>query len=114
MTDNYRVKCEVCGGTGRRSRIGVFSSVCSTCAGMGSVVAENVEQLNIVSRVDCDADQLLRQGIGQLDKVVIVGYDKKGNEFYASNVSDGANALWHLQRGIHNLMTIVDKGDLDE
>lgn len=98
-------KCKGCGYAGRTP----FRSRCDVCGGKGYVELGNVVHAPIISRVDCSADDTVRKALGELDSVVIVGYDRKGNEYYASNVADGANALWHLQRGVHNLMTIVDK-----
>lgn len=108
-----RRQCHKCGGKGTvKGALGrAFKSLCDVCNGTGYVVIENVLPFVGVTRVDSEADNVLRHAIGELDTVVIVGYDKEGNEFYASNVADGANALWHLQRGIHCLMNIVDKDE---
>lgn len=105
-----RRECSKCNGTGRNKRLWPRESVnCGVCGGTGYIEIENVLPFVGITRIDGEADNVLRHALGELDNVVIVGYDKDGNEFYASNIADGANALWHLQRGIHNLMTIIDK-----
>lgn len=103
-----RRDCNKCKGRAYSGRA-PFRKPCDVCDGKGYVELGNVVSAPIISRVDCSADDTVREALGKLDAVVIVGYDREGNEYYASNVADGANALWHLQRGIHNLMTIVDK-----
>ena len=108
---SLRRECNKCKGTGKTGTF--FKDTCDVCGGTGYVEINNVLPFVGITRIDSEADNVLRHALGELDSVVIVGYDKDGNEFYASNIADGANALWHLQRGIHNLMTIVDK-DTDE
>jgi hypothetical protein len=88
-----------------------LKDTCYVCNGEGYVELSNVIKAPIISRIDTDADSVLRDTIGKLDEVIIVGYDKNGNEFYASNVADGTNALWHLQRATYNLLGVVDNID---
>jgi hypothetical protein len=62
-----------------------------------------------VTRLDLDADDVVQEAIGQLDEVVICGIDKDGNQYFASSVANGADALWHLERAKHALMKITDE-----
>ena len=103
-----RRECAKCGGFGK-TRTGLLARVCSTCSGSGFTELSNVVHAPIVTKLDLDASQVLREAIGELDEVVIVGYTKDGHDYYASSMADGANALWHLQRGIHSLMNIVEE-----
>ena len=64
-----------------------------------------------VTRLDLPPDRLLEEALGRLDSVVIVGYDKDGEEFFASSVADGAESLWMLQRGAHKLLCMPDAED---
>jgi hypothetical protein len=45
----------------------------------------------------------------ELTSVVVVGFNADGSEFFASSEADGAQALWHLERARHRLMSIVDQ-----
>lgn len=111
---NYRIPCHKCGGSGFANGSWNWAKkTCDVCNGDGYVEQTNVVVAPIITTHDDSADDVLRHTIGQLDSVVIVGHTKDGHEFYASSVADGGSALWLMQRGIHNLMNIVDK-DTDE
>lgn len=62
-----------------------------------------------ITTLDLNADDVLQDAIGQLDEVVICGFDKDGKQFFASSVANGADALWHLERAKHALMKITDE-----
>jgi hypothetical protein len=73
---------------------------------------DNVIELGCVTRLDLPPEKILRAAISaDLETVVIVGYDKDGNEYFASSVADGAQAMYHLQRGIWSLNKITDLGE---
>jgi hypothetical protein len=61
-----------------------------------------------ISRHDLNPDDVLQGAIGKLDEVVICGFDKDGNQFFASSVYDGGQSLWHLERAKWSLMKITD------
>lgn len=42
-----------------------------------------------------------------LIEVVIVGFRRDGTEYFGASCADGADALYHLQRASHKLMTMV-------
>jgi len=60
---------------------------------MGEVII-----LDMVTRLDLPADRILESAVGKLDKVVIMGYDKDGNEYFASSFADGGDVLWLTER----------------
>lgn len=60
---------------------------------MGDVI-----ELGCITRLDLPADKVLEKAIGQLDSVVIMGYDKEGEEVFASSIADGGNVLWLLEQ----------------
>lgn len=60
---------------------------------MGEVVI-----FNGITRLDLPADRILEDAIGKLDSVVIMGYDKDGEEVFASSLADGASVLWLLEQ----------------
>jgi len=62
-----------------------------------------------ISRLDLDPDRVLTEAIGQMDQVVICGFDKEGNQYFASSVADGGASLWHLERAKWALMKTTDE-----
>jgi hypothetical protein len=57
-----------------------------------------VLQLNCVTRLDLPVDRVLEAAKGQLDGCVIIGYDKDGDEYFASTFADGGTVLWLIER----------------
>lgn len=71
---------------------------------------ENVEVLDGVTSLDIPADRVLIGALnGRLTKVVLAGYDENGEEYFASNMADGADAGWLLDRCKLNLLMLGDK-----
>lgn len=60
---------------------------------MGDVI-----ELGCITRLDLPADRVLENNIGELDSVVIMGYDKEGDEVFASSIADGGAVLWLLEQ----------------
>lgn len=52
---------------------------------MGEVV-----NLWCVTRLDLPPNRILESAIDKLESVVIIGYDKDGQEYFASSIADGA------------------------
>lgn len=71
---------------------------------MGKVI-----ELKLITKLDLDPDRVLSKAIGNLTEVVVMGFDKDGNEYFASSVSDGGSVLWHIERAKHKLMQIADE-----
>lgn len=61
-------------------------------------VKAKVFEFSGITKLDLNPDRTLRAQIGKLQGFVIAGYDKEGNEFFASTYADGGNALWLLER----------------
>lgn len=59
--------------------------------------------------LDIDPDRILQSAIGQMDQVVLIGWDKDGREYFSSSVSDGGTVLWHLERA---KLKLLHKGDV--
>lgn len=55
---------------------------------------------------DHDSDVMLKLAAGELNEVVIVGWDKKGELFFSSNVADGGTVLWLLEKAKKRLLEI--------
>lgn len=105
-----RRPCGHCKGTGN---VGGWLGAknCPVCLGPGYVELANVVQGNFVTRLDIDPDRVLHAAVGKLQSVVVIGYDADGEEYYASSIADGPNALWLLRRMEHNLIMVVDRSE---
>lgn len=71
-------------------------------------MAEVIE-LNVVTKLDIPADRVLQKAIGRLESVVLCGYDKSGNEFFASSIADGGTTLWLLERCKKQLLEVPER-----
>jgi hypothetical protein len=77
---------------------------------------DNVIQLSITTNLNLDPDVVLREAIGKLDSVVIIGYTKGDNqnrsandEYFASSIAAGDTVTWLLHRYIHKLVKYADQ-----
>ena len=69
---------------------------------------DNLIYLNNITKLDIPADRVIESAVNQLESVVIVGYDKDGEEYFASSIASGPEVLWLLERAKHRLLTIVE------
>jgi hypothetical protein len=72
---------------------------------MGDVV-----DLSVITTLPQDPDRLLQKAIGQLDRVLIIGIDKDGGEYFASSDPDGGTCIWDMERAKLKLLRLVDTG----
>ena len=56
---------------------------------MGKVIP-----LGCVTRLDMPVDKVLDYAKDKLESVVIMGYDKSGELYFASTMADGGEILW--------------------
>lgn len=61
-----------------------------------------------ITTLSLDPDRLLQKAIGQLDRVIIIGIDKEGAEYFASSEADGGTAVWDLERAKLKLLRLAD------
>ena len=62
-------------------------------------LADNVSIFPGITNKDFDADVMLEAASGQgLDSVIVIGWDKDGDLFFSSSMSDGPEALWLLEK----------------
>ena len=69
---------------------------------------KKVTYLEMVTKLDIPVDRVLEKAVGQLDSVVILGYDKEGDEYFASSNADGGDVMWLIERAKKRLLDIVD------
>lgn len=62
-----------------------------------------------ITTLDIDSDRILQSAIGKMDQVLLIGWDKDGQEYFASSVSDGGTVLWHMERAKLQLLRKADK-----
>lgn len=74
----------------------------------------DVVDLPMITRLKGDPDRCLQAAIGQLTDVVIAGYDKDGNEYFASSDPDGGAVIWLLERAKLKLLTTDASEPSDE
>ena len=51
-----------------------------------------------LTKLDIPVDRILEGAKGKLDSVVILGYDKDEEEYFASSMADGGDVLWLLEK----------------
>jgi len=62
-----------------------------------------------VTRLNLPVDRVLESAKDTMTGVVLLGYDKEDNEYFASTFADGGDVLWLLRRCEQKLL---DMGDL--
>ncbi len=74
---------------------------------MGDVIP-----LPIVTRLDVNPERVLESAKDAgLEGVVVIGFDKDGNEYFASSYADGGTVLWLLERLKKKLLEVPDDAD---
>lgn len=62
-----------------------------------------------ITTLDTPADRILEAAHGEMDVCIIIGTDKAGNDYFASNRSDAGVVIYHCERAKHKLMKIIDE-----
>lgn len=57
-----------------------------------------------LTRHDIDPGKVLKAAIGELESVLVIGWDKEGELYTASSKSDGGDILWLLEKCKQRLM----------
>jgi hypothetical protein len=68
---------------------------------MGDVVYPN-----IITTLDSPPDRILERAMGELNSVIVIGYDKEGMQYFASSIADGGAALWLLEKAKKDLLAV--------
>lgn len=68
----------------------------------------NVIRFTGITTLSLDADHVLESALGKLDGVVVVGFDKDGQEYFASSYADGGDVLWLFERAKKKLLEMPD------
>lgn len=62
-----------------------------------------------ITKLDLSPDQILESAIGMMEGVVIMGWDKDGEEYFASSYADGGTVLWLAERMKKLLMEVANE-----
>ncbi len=74
-------------------------------------MAEIVE-LDLITRLDIPVERILRRAMERnLSKVVVLGYDEDGEEYFCSSVAEGGVVVWMLERAKLKLLRISDENE---
>lgn len=65
-------------------------------------------QFTGLTKHDLPPDQILEAAMGKLDEVVILGWDKEGQLYFASTKADGPNVLWLMEVAKKELLDICE------
>jgi len=69
-------------------------------------MSEKVVPLGNITRLNIPPDRVLKAAIGEFDDdgVVIMGWDKNGELYFASSIASGATVVWLLEACKRRLM----------
>jgi len=68
----------------------------------------NVIPLGGITKLDLPVDRVLESAKEQLEGVILIGYDKEGEEYFASTYADGGDVLWLIERLKKRLLETPD------
>ena len=60
-----------------------------------------------ITRLDLDPERVLGKAQGQLQAVIVIGYDHDGEFYAASSYADGGDMLWLLELCKKKLMEVA-------
>ena len=67
----------------------------------------------VVTTDDIPADQVIMAAVGELKHVVILGYDRNDNEYFASSYASGPEVIWLLERA-KNIIINASEEDFED
>lgn len=66
----------------------------------------NVIPLGNITKLDLPPDRILDAAKGQMQGVVLLGWDEDGELYFASTYADGGEVLWLLEKAKQRLLEI--------
>lgn len=70
------------------------------------MTAKILDFTGITSR-DIDPERVLIKAQGQLQAVVVIGYDQDGDLYVATSYADGGDMLWALEQAKEKLLEMA-------
>lgn len=72
-------------------------------------MSDNVVDLPVITTLDIPPPRILAKAAGAgLESVVVVGFDRDGDFYFASSKSDGSDVLWLLELAKKKLLELGD------
>lgn len=72
-------------------------------------MTDNVTVLPVMTTLDLPAERVLQGAVDAgMTEVVVLGYDAKGDEYFAHSHADAGRVLWLMERFKHRLMEDAD------
>ena len=68
--------------------------------------------LGNITRLNLPVNTILKAAEDQLESVVLLGYNKEGEEYFASTIADGGEVIWLLERAKKKLLEITETIDM--
>lgn len=73
-------------------------------------MADNVVYAPFVTKLDLPAERVLNEALkAGLGSVVVIGYIKGEDEYFASSIADGGTVNWLLDRAKGKLLAMPDE-----
>lgn len=70
---------------------------------------DNVVHWGGVTRLQSDPYQIIKRACqAEMTSIVVIGFDKNGQEFFASSDADGGAVLWLLERAKIKLLNVPE------
>lgn len=70
-------------------------------------MTNNIVRFPGITKLDIDPDVILSAAAGKTDTVVVVGYNKEGELYFASSVADGGAVLWLMELAKKALLEVI-------
>lgn len=62
------------------------------------------------TRINSDPNKALEKAMhADLDSVLILGFDKQGNEYTHTSIACGGDVLWLLERAKYKMLSVTDE-----
>lgn len=72
----------------------------------------NVETLRIVTPLSVSPSRILADAMeAGMSEVVVIGFDRDNEEYFAASEADAGAVLYHLERAKLRLLRVVDEAD---
>jgi hypothetical protein len=68
--------------------------------------ADNVVDFGGVTYLDLEPDRVFEKAIGNVDSVVIIGFDKEGDFYFASSKADAGEVIWLMEMAKKKLLEV--------
>jgi len=70
---------------------------------------DKVTKLRTTTFLDLPAKAVLEGAIDRITRVVVMGYDKEGDYYFASSIAEGPDILWLLEQYKKRILSNPDR-----